>query len=264
MSAVEVISTAQPIGGITEPPPTVDLKDVSLADSQYRNLDNAMSSASLAQMVRHLTREGPNQSSLPEKKCEVLAAQVPGALPPTAEFKSSYQSQTAKGDNGSPRQTRSIDKVKRTSTAQETLKTPTKSPRESRKKAVKTRDSSQDSEMDPREVSLERNRVAACKSRIRKKRWTGNLEEKKQRLEAMHGELQAQYVGLLQESSQLKDFLISHASCHEPNIDIWIQHEVSKYIGKLANQGHHQPGSIQSSSNTQGKHTMKQLLTSSR
>lgn len=69
------------------------------------------------------------------------------------------------------------------------------------------------------ERSLERNRVAASKCRKRKKQWTENLEEKNSGLEAIHSDLQAEYMNLLQESSQLKNLLISHASCQNPNID---------------------------------------------
>ncbi|KAG6196511.1 hypothetical protein E4U10_000930 [Claviceps purpurea] len=85
-----------------------------------------------------------------------------------------------------------------------------------------------------RERSLERNRVAASKCRKRKKAWTEKLEEKKSGLEAMNSELQSQYLGLLEESSYLKNHLISHAGCHDPNIDVWINNEASKYVRRLS------------------------------
>lgn len=85
---------------------------------------------------------------------------------------------------------------------------------------------------DRRENMLERNRVAASKCRSRKKIWTENLEEKKSRLQKLHGELMADYWRLLQESSLLKSMIISHAGCHEPNIDMWIKFETSRHIGK--------------------------------
>jgi hypothetical protein len=84
-----------------------------------------------------------------------------------------------------------------------------------------------------RQRSLERNRAAASKCRKRKKQWTENLEDKRSRLESIHQALQAEYMNLLQESSQLKNFLISHASCQDPNIDIWIKNEASKYVQSL-------------------------------
>lgn len=86
-----------------------------------------------------------------------------------------------------------------------------------------------------RQRSLEKNRVAASKCRKRKKQWTENLEQKKSGLESVHAELQSEYMELLQETSELKNFLISHASCQDPNIDIWIKNEASKYVRNLDN-----------------------------
>ncbi|KAG5923471.1 hypothetical protein E4U42_004948 [Claviceps africana] len=97
-----------------------------------------------------------------------------------------------------------------------------------------------------RERSLERNRVAASKCRKRKKAWTEKLEEKKSGLEAMHSELQSQYLSLLEESSHLKNHLITHAGCHDPNIDVWINNEASKYVRRLSGENFHRPSSMQS------------------
>ncbi|KZZ92873.1 activating transcription factor 7a [Moelleriella libera RCEF 2490] len=94
------------------------------------------------------------------------------------------------------------------------------------------------------ERSLERNRVAASKCRKRRKIWTEKLEEKKSDLEEIHKELQAQYMSLLQETSQLKNHLIGHACCHDPNIDVWINNEASRYARRLNTQvpHHHASG----------------------
>ena len=75
----------------------------------------------------------------------------------------------------------------------------------------------------PRQRSLERNRVAASECRKRKKQGTENLEENESGLEAIHTGFQGEYMSLLQESSQLKNLLINHASCQDSNIDIWIR-----------------------------------------
>ncbi|OAA51446.1 transcription factor ATF2 [Metarhizium rileyi] len=101
---------------------------------------------------------------------------------------------------------------------------PTEAPRE---KKVKHR----------RQRSLERNRVAASKCRKRKKEWTEDLEQKKTGLESIHQELQSEYMDLLQECSQLKNLLINHAGCQDPNIDMWIKNEASKYVRNLHNVG---------------------------
>lgn len=85
-----------------------------------------------------------------------------------------------------------------------------------------------------RKRSLERNRVAASKCRKRKNKWINNLEEMKVGLEALHSVLQSEHMDLLQESCQLKNYLICHATCHNPNIDEWINNEALKYVRKLS------------------------------
>ncbi|OAQ60870.2 basic-leucine zipper (bZIP) transcription factor [Pochonia chlamydosporia 170] len=84
-----------------------------------------------------------------------------------------------------------------------------------------------------RQRSLERNRVAASKCRKRKKQWTKNLEQKQSCLESIHLQLQAECMNLRKESSQLKNYLISHASCQDANIDGWINSEALKYARNL-------------------------------
>jgi hypothetical protein len=125
------------------------------------------------------------------------------------------------------------------------------------KQETKTRRKREPAKQNPHERSLERNRIAASKSRKRKKQWTESLEEKKQRLERLHGELQASYVDLLQELSQLKNFLIGHAACHEPNIDIWIHHEASKYVDKLNGQFMQRQGGMPFSQSTEGEYFLR-------
>ncbi|KAG8408487.1 hypothetical protein J3459_017567 [Metarhizium acridum] len=129
---------------------------------------------------------------------------------------------------------------KKTSTetpAKAVLKTRTQPKREATKATNNTAEA-QTEESKPkhrRQRSLEKNRVAASKCRKRKKQWTENLEQKKSGLESVHAELQSEYMELLQETSELKNFLISHASCQDPNIDIWIKNEASKYVRNLHN-----------------------------
>lgn len=94
--------------------------------------------------------------------------------------------------------------------------------------------------------SLERNRVAASKCRKRKKAWTEKLEEKRSDLEAMHGELHSQYLSLLHESCTLKNHLITHAGCRDPNIDAWINNEASKFVRRLSGENPQRPRSLQS------------------
>jgi len=40
-------------------------------------------------------------------------------------------------------------------------------------------------------------------------------------------------MNLLQESCHLKNYVISHANCQDPNIDIWVKNEATKYVRSL-------------------------------
>lgn len=99
---------------------------------------------------------------------------------------------------------------------------------------------------------LARNRVAASKCRQRKKVWTEKLETKKAGLQSEHAQLQSQYVNLLQEASQLKDLLLNHAGCDDPNISSWIGNEAVKYARKLSANAQGRPGSLSSQHGIEG------------
>ena len=77
---------------------------------------------------------------------------------------------------------------------------------------------------------LERNRIAASKCRQKKKEWVSDLEETRNGLENRHADLQTEYQGLVGEVSRMKNELMSHASCHDPNIDMWIENEARKFV----------------------------------
>ncbi|KAF7560497.1 hypothetical protein G7046_g3634 [Stylonectria norvegica] len=79
---------------------------------------------------------------------------------------------------------------------------------------------------------LERNRIAASKCRKKKKEWVSDLEETKYWLEQQHTNLQREYNGLVNEVSQMKNHLMAHASCNDPNIDGWLEMEARKFIQK--------------------------------
>lgn len=88
-------------------------------------------------------------------------------------------------------------------------------------------------EDDPKRTKyLERNRVAASKCRQKKKEWVHELEDTKTELEAKNNELQRQYNDLLDEVTQMKNHLMGHASCSDPNIDQWIEIEARKFVQK--------------------------------
>jgi hypothetical protein len=79
---------------------------------------------------------------------------------------------------------------------------------------------------------LERNRIAASKCRQKKKEWTHELEESKTKMESEHVELQREYGILLGEVSMIKNLLMRHAGCKDPNIDQWIELEAKKFVQK--------------------------------
>lgn len=83
---------------------------------------------------------------------------------------------------------------------------------------------------------LERNRVAASKCRQKKKEWVHELEDTKAQMEAKHVELQREYTILLGEVSMVKNLLMRHASCKDPNIDQWIGLEAKRFVQKSSSE----------------------------
>lgn len=81
-----------------------------------------------------------------------------------------------------------------------------------------------------RDKFLERNRIAASKCRQRKKQWVNGLEEAKNGLENQNSQLQMEYNSLLGEVSRMKNQIMSHATCHDPNIDKWIDNEARRFV----------------------------------
>jgi len=64
-----------------------------------------------------------------------------------------------------------------------------------------------------RKQFLERNRLAACKSRQKKKEWIGGLEQQTNELAAQNSELQALVATLREEVVQLRTSLKQHQGC---------------------------------------------------
>ncbi|KJK74045.1 hypothetical protein H634G_10671 [Metarhizium anisopliae BRIP 53293] len=117
---------------------------------------------------------------------------------------------------------------------------PPKRQRQTKQAATKGMGSGINGDAEPtthRERSLERNRVAASNCRKRKKKWVDELEKRNSRLEKRHKDLKTEYLFLVQEISGLKNYIVGHASCHDPNIDIWLESEASKYVCKLQSEG---------------------------
>jgi len=77
---------------------------------------------------------------------------------------------------------------------------------------------------------LERNRLAASKCREKKKQFVSDLEETKIALERQNAHLHREYNGLLGEVSGLKHHLMTHAKCNDPNIDLWLNNEATRFV----------------------------------
>ena len=88
---------------------------------------------------------------------------------------------------------------------------------------------------------LERNRVAASKCRQKKKEWVHELEESKQELENRNNNLHLEHNALVAELTRIKNVLMGHAGCHDPNIDQWIDNEARRFVqntaGKFSTMG---------------------------
>lgn len=81
-----------------------------------------------------------------------------------------------------------------------------------------------------RTKNLERNRIAASKCRQKKKEWVVELEETKTSMELRHNTLRMEYFQLLDEVTSIKNQLMAHATCNDPNINFWIEKEALKYV----------------------------------
>ncbi|KAJ2901672.1 bZIP transcription factor [Zalerion maritima] len=90
--------------------------------------------------------------------------------------------------------------------------------------------SSEVQEESKRDRFLERNRLAASKCRQKKKEWVSGLQDQKTGLENKHSHLRMEYNGLLGEVSGLKEELMTHANCHDPNINQWLENEARKFV----------------------------------
>ena len=85
-------------------------------------------------------------------------------------------------------------------------------------------------EEENRSKNLEKNRVAASKSRLKKKEYVADLEKTKIGLEQRNANLHLEYNGLFGELISTKNRLMTHASCNDQNIDQWLENEARKFV----------------------------------
>lgn len=91
-------------------------------------------------------------------------------------------------------------------------------------------EASPEEEEEKRNKFLERNRAAASKCRQKKKEWTSDLEQTKIDLETRNAQLRMEFNGLQGEVSRARALLMTHASCHDINIDKWLENEAKRYV----------------------------------
>jgi len=83
-----------------------------------------------------------------------------------------------------------------------------------------------------RKKHLERNRMAALKCRQKKTIWVRHLETQNTKLGRKHSDLQQEYTRLINEVTQLKNQLMAHGACNDPNIGGWIEIEAKRLVEK--------------------------------
>lgn len=171
------------------------------------------------------------------------APQPPSNTSPmlTRTRKASSQNADASGSAAQPR----AKKQKTASSAQTiTVKQEPQEPKQQRSQQQRQRQSSPSPRRKParrgstakkedvaqRTKNLERNRIAASKCRQKKKEWVVELEETKTSMELRHNNLRMEYFQLLDEVTNIKNQLMAHATCNDPNINFWIEKEALKYV----------------------------------
>ncbi|KAK6078330.1 bZIP transcription factor [Seiridium cupressi] len=99
-------------------------------------------------------------------------------------------------------------------------------PRKPRPKAELT----QQEEEARRDKFLARNRVAAGKCREKRKTWMTDLEDTKLDLESRNTRLRMEYSALLNEVTQTRALLMTHANCSDGRIDKWVENEAKRFV----------------------------------
>jgi cyclic AMP-dependent transcription factor ATF-2 len=153
---------------------------------------------------------------------------------------SDMSSVTSKSDTSSHQTSRNKSKSQKktivsTDTKQPGPRPTTRQPEKGRTKKPKGKATTASAEDEKRSRFLERNRVAASKCREKKKLYVSDLEETKRDLETQNAQLQLEYEGLLGEVSGLKNHLLAHAKCNDPNIEAWLSYEARKFVQNTSN-----------------------------
>ena len=164
--------------------------------------------------------------------------------PSTIPVASNSRSSTARSSRNSVR-----PNIPNSTGTSPSLSTATKHPRKQRgQKANVAADEAEGGEK--RSTFLKKNRMAASKCRQKKKEYISDLEETKLGLEQQNSYLQREFYGLLEVVYQMKNKLISHTGCKDPNIDRWVQNEARKFVEGAQSSGASQTAPVDGSLHT--------------
>lgn len=217
---------------------------LSLFESAVPSQDDAADLAALAADVGE-NNDNDNESASPLSSAANLSSRRTSKASRTSS-KSSVPSLSSASASSSKKRVRKPSRKKQESqTSSSSLPAAAASPVQ-----VKREPSSGGEEDAKRTKYLERNRVAASKCRQKKKEWVHELEESKAEMEARHVELQREYGVLLGEVSMIKNMLMRHAACKDPNIDQWIGLEAKKFVQKSSHDSEEKAAEAAAASNS--------------
>ncbi|RFU71786.1 bzip transcription factor [Trichoderma arundinaceum] len=185
-----------------------------------------------------------NNSHKPNKAAASGSASAATTTMMTRTRKASAQNAEASASDAQPRAKRQrtassaqATTIKQEPQQQQLLPPPPPPKRKSARRgaAAKKEDAAQ------RSKNLERNRIAASKCRQKKKEWVLELEETKSGMELRHTNLRMEYFQLLDEVTRIKNHLMAHATCNDPNINFWIEKEALKYVERCMDPQERRP-----------------------
>ncbi|KAH8664124.1 hypothetical protein BX600DRAFT_512190 [Xylariales sp. PMI_506] len=99
-----------------------------------------------------------------------------------------------------------------------------------RRRNRKTKQYTAEEEEQRRHRALANNRIAANKSRQKRKDWESDLEETVYELERQNVQLKSEHSALIAEASQIRTQLMGHAHCNDPNVNQWIENEARRFV----------------------------------
>ncbi|KAK1244188.1 hypothetical protein MKX08_002326 [Trichoderma sp. CBMAI-0020] len=173
-----------------------------------------------------------SSSSTTTTTTPAAAPQPPTSTSPmvTRTRKASSQNTDASGSTAQPRAKRQKTTITVKLEPPEPPQQRQRQPSPPKRKPARRGSTAKKEDVAQRTKNLERNRIAASKCRQKKKEWVVELEVKKDSMQLRHTELRAEYSSLVEEVTAIKNELMAHAKCQDPNINFWIEKEALRYV----------------------------------